>query len=193
MSWSLLSPYRLVTCGEDGFARMWDVRGAVEKRFGNYQTLSKENDMDSGRQALQQNLVQQLPVQQNNGEIYENASGISANILGFGLQTTFGEFAFNDHIDDGVTLIASLQHASNALENESTVRLTRTGPGKPVKVWCIARCPLGGHFATGSEDGVARVWNDDEDWLVERHDIEIDPDTDLTGQYSKQSRMAPRG
>jgi len=35
-----------------------------------------------------------------------------------------------------------------------------------VKVICIARCPIGGHFATGSDDGVGRVWSDPEDDVV---------------------------
>ena len=35
MSWSLLTPYRLVTCGDDGLAKLWDVRKAALKRYGN--------------------------------------------------------------------------------------------------------------------------------------------------------------
>ena len=32
-----------------------------------------------------------------------------------------------------------------------------------MKVICITRCPIGGHFATGSDDGIGRVWLDTED------------------------------
>ena len=34
VSWSTLSPYRLVTTGADGLARTWDVREACLKRYG---------------------------------------------------------------------------------------------------------------------------------------------------------------
>jgi len=34
VSWSMLSPYRLVTFGVDGLVRTWDVREACLKRYG---------------------------------------------------------------------------------------------------------------------------------------------------------------
>lgn len=34
VKWSKLCPYRLVTTGEDGFARSWDIREAALKRYG---------------------------------------------------------------------------------------------------------------------------------------------------------------
>jgi len=35
VSWSKLTPYRLVSTGSDGFARVWDIREACLKRYGN--------------------------------------------------------------------------------------------------------------------------------------------------------------
>lgn len=86
-----------------------------------------------------------------------------------GVEGNFGDFVPNDKIDESVTLIAPLQHG-NLLEES----VTCTGR-KKVKVMCIARCPIGGHFATGSDDGVGRVWadDDDDDWRVEKHDHEL--------------------
>lgn len=177
-----------MTCGDDGYARMWDVRGAAEKRNGTLQPDSEPNGLThhGSTLTLQQNIVP-LPVQQ------ENASGTSANanVIGIELQRTYGEFVFNQHIDDGVTLMASLQHSSTTSE-EASLRSTRTA-GKEVRVMCISRCPLGGHFATGSDDGVGRVWVDDDDWLVESQDCELDPDDGLAVQYTKQRTLAPRG
>ena len=37
---------------------------------------------------------------------------------------------------------------------------------------CLARCPLGGHFATGSDDGLGRVWADDDDERINTLDRE---------------------
>lgn len=175
-----------MTCGDDGYAKMWDVRGAAEQRLRNMQTNT---------QTLQQDYVQ-LPVHHDNNGIPGDPFGMgaSANIGGIELQTTYGEFVFNDHIDGGVTLMASLQHFSTINENnEVSVRSTRTGTGKQIRVLCISRCPSGDHFATGSDDGVGRVWIDDDDWLVERQDSDFDPDDDVTIQCSKQRTMAPRG
>jgi len=108
---------------------------------------------------------------------------INAGIIAFGQH--YGEFQANNRIDKGVELVAQLQHGAVLREDD---RLTRTS-GKPVKVMCIARCPLGGHFATGSDDGHGRVWADDDDWQVENLDNEFSEfdieDRSLTRQGGK--------
>ena len=45
------------------------------------------------------------------------------------------------------------------------------GPGtrsrrSAVNVICVARCPLGGYFSTGSDDAICRVWQDSDDRCV---------------------------
>lgn len=175
-----------MTCGDDGYAKMWDVRGAAEQRLRN---------MQLNTQTLLHDFAQ-LPAHHENNIIPGVPLGIGANgnIGGIELQTTYGEFVFNDHIDYGVTLIASLQHFSTTTDNnEASVRSTRAGTGKQVRVLCISRCPSGNHFATGSDDGVGRVWIDDDDWLVERQDCDFYPDDDVTIQCLKQRAIAPRG
>ncbi len=169
-----------MTCGDDGYARMWDVRGAAEKRYG-----SPQLDIEQ-----KQTLVQ-LPVQPESNDVLGAAINASANIVGLGLQRAFGEFVFNDHIDDGVKLMASLQHSSVTPETEASLRSTSTGLSKEVRVLCIARCPTGGHFATGSDDGVGRVWIDDDYWLTERQHCEFMSDYDFTTQFSEH--VSPRG
>jgi hypothetical protein len=79
-----------------------------------------------------------------------------------------GSFVANDKMDEGVKLVAKLQHGAPLDERA-------VGPGtrarrQAVKVICVARCPHGGHFATGSDDGICRVWQDDDDPAVEATD-----------------------
>jgi len=76
-----------------------------------------------------------------------------------------GLFVANDVIDEGVKLISKLQHGATLEERLG-------GPGtrarrSAVKVICIARCPYGGHFATGSDDGICRVWHEEDNSSVE--------------------------
>lgn len=71
-----------------------------------------------------------------------------------------GEFVANDTVDEGVKLISKFRHVSAEDEHPP-------GPGTRsrrsiVKVICISRCPNGAHFATGSDDGVCRVWLDED-------------------------------
>lgn len=71
-----------------------------------------------------------------------------------------GQFVFNDKIDEGVKLLSKFKHGVTGDD--------MTGPGTrarraAVNVICVARCPLGGHFATGSDDGICRVWEDSEE------------------------------
>jgi len=79
-----------------------------------------------------------------------------------------GGFVANDSIDEGVKLLAKLQHGA-VLDEQAR------GPGTrsrrlAVKVICVVRCPHGGHFATGSDDGICRVWQDEEDPAVKKTD-----------------------
>ena len=195
VSWSKLTPYRLVTCGEDGLARMWDVREAVLKKCGDYYSWLKQEDetvevesdetMEDCNQGLNNPLPPPPPVaepqQQQEGLVAEvvppadnNAAGgaIDGNIALIEFGGNYGEFVANNRIDKGVNLVAQLQHGAAIEEGLMQGRVTRT-TGKPVKVMCIARCPVGGHFATGSDDGKGRVWADDHDWQVERLDHEL--------------------
>eukprot|EP00571_Detonula_confervacea_P009850 CAMPEP_0172301324 /NCGR_PEP_ID=MMETSP1058-20130122/3238_1 /TAXON_ID=83371 /ORGANISM="Detonula confervacea, Strain CCMP 353" /LENGTH=2176 /DNA_ID=CAMNT_0013011391 /DNA_START=239 /DNA_END=6769 /DNA_ORIENTATION=- len=175
VSWSTLSPFRLVTCGEDGLARMWDIRKAAQKRYGEYyswrgkkeaDTAHQDHDMETEEGICNQRSL--LPAQEGGREVAEGEESIRLNNPAIiGVEGNFGEFVANDRIDESVTLVAQLQHGT--LLEES---VTRTGK-KKVKVMCIARCPIGGHFATGSDDGLGRVWADDDDWSVEKHDHEL--------------------
>lgn len=79
-----------------------------------------------------------------------------------------GEFVANDNMDAGVKLVSKLQHGATLDERLG-------GPGtrsrrSAVKVICVARCPYGGHFATGSDDGICRVWQEEDNSLVETVD-----------------------
>jgi WD40 repeat protein len=79
-----------------------------------------------------------------------------------------GRFISNSRIDEGVVLIAKLQHGAS-VDERAQVPGTRSRRSA-VKVICVARCPYGGHFATGSDDGICRIWKDDDDEQVERVD-----------------------
>lgn len=76
-----------------------------------------------------------------------------------------GRFVENDILDRGVKLLAKLQHGAG-FEERASVPGTRSRRAA-VKVICVARCPYGGHFATGSDDGICRVWKDEDDFQVE--------------------------
>jgi hypothetical protein len=70
----------------------------------------------------------------------------------------------NDIIDEGVKLLAKYQHGATGPNI--------AGPGtrarrNAVNVICVARCPYGGHFTTGSDDGICRVWEDSDENGVE--------------------------
>jgi len=165
---------------------MWDVREAALKQYGEYldkstyiplptqagdaarKNMGMEIEQDNFRgigmeiepvnpaQIIQQNGPPPLLLGGNN-----LAAGIEGN----------GAFVANDNIDDGVTLVAQLQHGAPVEENQQG-RATRTSK-KTIKVMCLARCPVGGHFATGSDDGLGRVWADDCDNHLEKLDLEL--------------------
>ena len=203
VSWSTLSPFRLVTCGENGLARMWDVRNAALKRYGDMigdrsdyvlptQNKSKsspdqqnsEGDSETNGDELRQN-VPPLPQRSEGNESNGNnvvipplppaAGGIgpigNAGNAANENRVNVGDFVAGDAIDEGVELIAQLQHGN--LVNDSQLQGAGTrARRKAVKVMCIARCPIGGHFATGSDDGLGRIWADEDDKRVEILDRE---------------------
>ena len=177
---------------------MWDVRKAVQKRYYNgekyyswpekKQVLKEDNDVDMEQDTqalLSSNPVQQpvqLPAFQeppppqppgvDDHQIAvanNNPAGINNNIPApiHSGNPLYGEFIANSNIDAGVSLIAQLQHGT--LLEESATRQGR----KKVKVMCLARCPAGKHFATGSDDGIVRVWGDEDDWRMERFDFGV--------------------
>lgn len=93
-----------------------------------------------------------------------------------------GQFIANDFIDKGVKLVSKLQHGA-------TLDDRLGGPGtrarrSAVNVICVAICPYGGHFATGSDDGICRVWQEDDNSAVER----IDARNDIGPTESMHSR-----
>lgn len=65
-----------------------------------------------------------------------------------------GNFVANDRIDEGVEIVSKLRHGSPPETLDSGVPGTRSRLSS-VKVICVARCPKGGHFATGSDDGMS--------------------------------------
>jgi WD40 repeat protein len=87
-----------------------------------------------------------------------------------------GAFVANDAMDEGVELVLRLKHA--ALHEESASSPGARSRRSPIKVICLARCPRGGHFATGADDGVCRVWRDLDDPLVEKVDSQFFADSD---------------
>ena len=98
-----------------------------------------------------------------------------------------GDFVANDAVDEGVSILAKMQHGEAIRESQQGVG-TRARR-KAVKVMCIARCPIGGHFATGSDDGIGRVWADSDDIRVENCDRKMS-DSD-NGVLSSPSGVRP--
>ena len=166
---------------------MWDIRKAALKKCGDYYSWLNQAEGEESQQeddsfesedcapALQMNPIQPLLAQEEPAAAAEGGPGVVNGNIGlvqFG--ETFSEFTSNNRLDKGVSLVAQLQHGPVLAPEESGLqgRVTRT-TGKPVKVMCISRCPVGGHFATGSDDGIARVWSDDDDWQVEKLDCKL--------------------
>jgi len=104
------------------------------------------------------------------------------------VEGSVGRFVANDNMDEGVRLVNQYQHGSTNEEqaNGSGTRSRRSA----VKVLCVARCPFGGHFATGSDDGVCRIWRDSDDLLVEQVDSKFSDWSKLLtqGSFAEQTR-----
>ncbi len=190
VSWSKLTPYRLVSSGMDGLARIWDVRDAALKRYAVHigqrleytlpLTDSEKLELSDKSEAEHtpceesfvnvQPLLPPLPLR--DGEHIALAADPAVNVAlppnnvdeaaaepPVGNNDNPGAFVANDILDEGVRLVSRLQHGEMAHESGPGTRSRR----KLVKVICVARCPLGGTFATGSDDGLCRVWEDEDD------------------------------
>lgn len=179
VSWSSRNPFQLVSCGEDGLARMWDVREAALQRYGDHYSsfiridaARRDNDTNAHHgtqdcmQAMLPNLSDSLSQEVRRGAVGEVSGIMNNNIPGIEFGRNYGDFVANDLIDAGVTLIAQLHHGGNIEDKGLPGPVTRTGHGKQVKVMCLTRSPVGGHFATGSDDGIGRVWADDDSWQM---------------------------
>jgi WD40 repeat protein len=194
VSWSILTPYRLVTTGADGLARTWDIREACLKRYSKWIGMRPEYNQKSG--ALD---TQWIHVSDGNPSS-TNVDSISipplpsasvseqpiplpplpppvavdgiVQVVGNENSDDVGRFVANDLLDEGVKLLSKLQHGATLDERLG-------GPGtrarrSAVKVICVSRCPSGGHFATGSDDGICRIFLDEDDSTVERIDNYVD-------------------
>ena len=196
VSWSKLTPYRLVSSGMDGLARIWDVRDAALKRYGTHigkrieytlplsepEKRALSHESEARRRPLEDNaespqvMLPPLPPREieNHGRAADPAENVAlppahgapnnedeadAQVPVDNNNENPGAFVANDLMDEGVRVVSKLQHGEIIQD---------TGPGtrsrrKQVKVICVARCPLGCHFATGSDDGLCRVWEDEDD------------------------------
>lgn len=88
-----------------------------------------------------------------------------------------GTFVANNEIDEGVSLLSRLQHGE-LIENTQLQGAGTRSRRKKVKVLCLSRCPIGGHFATGSDDGIGRVWLDDSNKMIDKLDEKSRHDSD---------------
>ncbi|CAJ1969682.1 unnamed protein product [Cylindrotheca closterium] len=273
VSWSTLTPYRLVSTGSDGYARQWDVRQACLKRYGRVvgkreeyrlRLNAREKEAEDTRrrsgntfQIRSPALLPPLPVREGAPapapapavapspqaaarETNQRASptgrvvvpplpadvpplpaaaapqpvarennqmasppgrvvvpplpanvpplpGMGGNNAGQNNgddDNTPGQFVANDLLDEGVKLLAKFKHG--------TTGEGATGPGTrartaAVKVICVARSPVGGHFTTGCDDGICRVWPDSEDLRVKVVD-----QRKLKGMNNARENSAPR-
>jgi WD40 repeat protein len=224
VSWSKLTPFRLVTAGEDGYARTWDVREAALKRHRSvvgkrpeYALVLTQEERASNSdlrlveqqyaaenqnvalppipdRQIQVDVAGDPPAQPDQGQALPDepllaplpppplppadgnaANGVAADQANDAYQNPnpnavipHGRFVANDEIDEGVRLLGKFLHGSS-LEERMAAPGTRSRRAA-VKIFCVVRCPLGGHFATGASDGICRIWEDDDDLDVETVD-----------------------
>ena len=175
VSWSVLVPYQLVTTGADGLARTWDIRKACLRRYSRW--IGSRSDYTH---RLHGKVLEELTEQSShtglNGErsvpmpaIPERDGGGNgdgsvvldapiqahqqpANNVAIDQIADDGGFVRNDLLDEGVRLLTKLQHGLPFDEEGAGTRARRS----LVKVICVSRCPIGGHFVTGSDDGMAQ-------------------------------------
>lgn len=175
------SPYRLVTAGSDGWARCWDIRHASLKRYGKWvgkrlEYHQKSDNTVANMYEVTPEEAQQLiqAAQDQPLDLTENEPVALAQVPlpplpeGNGLnvlqnnnnpnEETAGDFVFNDNLDEGVELLCKLPHGN---PNEGRTR------SSSIKVLCVAKCPFGLHFATGSDDGTCRIWKEEMDPVLE--------------------------
>ena len=187
VSWSALTPYRLVTVSADGFARVWDVKKAAAKKYGKFLSTRPEYRVthDPRRVVVSPDLSREsipppplpsrgeerqdppeVPVAALPLQPFPQPAGVAAEHRDAGV----GPFAANDHLDDGVEIVEKYEHGALGanLQLGPGTRSRRTA----VKVICVARCPNGGHFATGCDDGTCRIWADSDDTGLPKIDNE---------------------
>lgn len=200
VSWSTLTPYQLVTTGADGLARTWDIREAALKRYGSLVGKRPEYRRSKGTSASAANnhtaslpadssnvpVVPPLPPPPNEPLIQQPVpvdGGVDValpvaplpplppgNVIIAAQNETAndaGQFIANDAIDEGVQLLSKLDHGPDQVELNATGTRNRRST---VKVICVTRSPLGHQFATGSDDGVCRIWEDEGDDYVKKID-----------------------
>jgi hypothetical protein len=122
-------------------------------------------------------------VSENAGENIQNAAAGAQQANGDDIQP--GQFVFNDNLDQGVRLVSKLQHGAPLDENIPGYA-TRSRR-KAVRVLCIARCPRGGHFATGADDGLCRVWSEEDGEVIAKTDSQY-----IGGASQPEQRSAGR-
>eukprot|EP00980_Cylindrotheca_fusiformis_P006269 scaffold1340_cov122-Cylindrotheca_fusiformis.AAC.12 len=213
VSWSTLTPYRLVSTGSDGYARQWDIREACLKRYGRIigkreeyrlrltpqekSAQYSESPSNSVPRSDTQRILPPLPLREADITAPAPAPGASAgaalatNAVSSPVEVVVpplpaavpplpgpgapnneaannnhapGQFVANDLIDEGVKLLTKFKHGATGDD--------AAGPGTrarraAVKVICVARSPVGGHFTTGCDDGICRLWPDNEESKVE--------------------------
>jgi WD40 repeat protein len=105
-------------------------------------------------------------------EIMESNSRQEAVAVGEHLP--LGDFVSNSAIDHGVVLVTKMFHGDVPTAMVDSTRSVHTRSRvKAVSVVCLSRCPLGGHFATGCDDGLVRIWLDSPDSRIEELDSHI--------------------
>ncbi len=231
VSWSTMTPYRLTTVGQDGLARIWDVREAALKRCATirerddfnspiFQDSVKETNLENGETEGNESgsdvMLPPIPARiegqdggsdqesvavvleqnaQDNGGIFipplpagaENGVGAEVNgVQDANAGPVPGAFVANNEIDEGVVLLSRLLHGDVDMPLQGAGTRSRT---KKVKVICLARCPIGGHFATGSDDGIGRIWLDEDDIKINKLDeafLDEDWDAECVGPTTLQ-------
>jgi len=267
VSWSVMTPFRLVTAGDDGLARMWDIREAALKRcaavrsrkdytspnlgkdtdkrggvavgagIGEEGEASVLGDQDVASPPLPTTVVGEVgrasiaPILPNEsrglvaaatsavGGIVETPRGDNANELNIPLpplpgaaadrrnnpvqavaalnqnrnRPAPGAFIAGDQVDEGVHLLYKLQHSDINATNDPLLGPGTRSRSKDIRVVCLSRCPVGGHFATGSDDGVGRIWLDEDDGGVERLDETFrEQNSCISGRASLANIFPPR-
>mmetsp|Transcript_12611 Transcript_12611/g.34970 ORF Transcript_12611/g.34970 Transcript_12611/m.34970 type:complete len:2290 (+) Transcript_12611:70-6939(+) len=191
--WSALTPYRLVTAASDGYARVWDIKDAAIKRYkrvignrGDYSKKSQQSDPGNEDDHDEVN----SPVSEDPEEAESRSDGNASSAplplplpplpLGANLprapilppqpnnETEPGRFVAGNSIDRGVCVLDKLLHGAS--HDEGMLGPGTRGRRSSVKVLCVAFCPLGGHFTTGADDGMGRIFSTHDDREVELAD-----------------------
>jgi WD40 repeat protein len=169
-----------------------------ERRRETAETLSRSTiaDVSSNILELEDAFLPPLPLPEGGDAVVRipsvsnNAGGNVENAVGAqqanGDDFQIGQFVFNDNLDEGVRLVSKLQHGPPLDENlpGAATRSRR----KAVRVLCIARCPRGGHFATGADDGLCRVWSEEDGEVIAKIDSQCMGATALPEQRSAERR-----